>query len=148
MQIVCRDRAGAYAEGIRAGAPDAVQVADRWHLWHLWHLWHNLVHAVEKVVRQHHADLRAPASCTGPTGDTAATHDDTNDERAHVAGLTRLAVRTSERFTAEHDILGAGSTVSAISETLGLDPKTRATLLSRRLGQRTPPCPFRAGQRA
>jgi transposase len=119
VQNVCRDRAGAYAEGIRVGAPDAVQVADRWHLWH------NLVEAVEKVVRQHHADLREPAPVAPDTNTSVQTTPaGAQDMQACTISPTRLAVRTQERYAAVQTLVAAGTSVSAISQTLGLDRKT------------------------
>lgn len=44
IEIVTRDRAQAYAEGVRAGAPNAIQVTDRWHILK------NLSEALEKLL--------------------------------------------------------------------------------------------------
>lgn len=52
VEIVARDRASIYAEGARDEAPDAVQVADRWHILR------NLSDAMEKAVDRHHAAAR------------------------------------------------------------------------------------------
>lgn len=42
VQMVCRDGSATYAGAIRRTLPEAMQVADRWHLWH------NLAEAVLK----------------------------------------------------------------------------------------------------
>jgi transposase len=51
VTTVARDRSDAYAAGIRQGAPDAVQVADRFHLVQ------NLAETLEAVFSAHHQDL-------------------------------------------------------------------------------------------
>jgi transposase len=43
-RIISRDRGGDYAHGAAVGAPDAIQVADRWHLLH------NLTEALQRAV--------------------------------------------------------------------------------------------------
>jgi transposase len=51
VKIVARDRAEAYAAGIRQGAPDAIQVADRFHLLK------NLASALQEVFSAHHREI-------------------------------------------------------------------------------------------
>jgi transposase len=51
VKIISRDRGGSYAEGARRGAPDAEQVADRFHLLK------NLREALEPLLSREHAHL-------------------------------------------------------------------------------------------
>src|SRR5215213_1466926 len=55
IKIVARDRGGAYAEAATKGAPQAVQVADRWHLMH------NLAGALEEFLLHKKKVLREAA---------------------------------------------------------------------------------------
>jgi transposase/transposase IS204/IS1001/IS1096/IS1165 family protein len=55
ITLISRDRAGNFAEGALRGAPQAIQVADRFHLFG------NLGDALQRLLEQHPAALRAAA---------------------------------------------------------------------------------------
>ena len=55
MELVARDRAGAYSEAIELGRPGAIQVADRWHLLD------NLRTSVERMLHRMNARLHEVA---------------------------------------------------------------------------------------
>jgi len=133
-QVICRDRAGAYAEGARDGAPDALQVADRWHLRH------NLAESAEKTVTRHRGCLKDQ-----PAGDDAASTDTpdtaglpqpeapgqteaaqvTTDGSLDACGRERrLVTRTRERYGEIRERPGAGQSLAAICRALDLDRKT------------------------
>lgn len=81
VRVVCRDGSSAYAEAIRRALPDAIQVADRWHLWH------NFGEAVLKEVAGHSA-------CWAKAGPPLQ-----DGERAQT---------TRERWHQIHDLLSKG----------------------------------------
>lgn len=123
VEIVCRDRAGAYAEGIAAGAPHALQVADRWHIWH------NLGEAVERVVARHRDTLVAAAEQAQADAPSASEPDiATQPEIPVTSARTELpadrtdkwAVRARERYATIHALLDDGVSILAISARLGL----------------------------
>lgn len=135
-EIICRDRAAAYAQGASAGAPEAIQVADRWHIWH------NVGEAVDKTVTAHHACVRAtmtaeaaqatgsvpdaepqPARHAAPAADTEAAAGPAGS--LDVCGRERpLVVRTRERYTAVQRLLADGASLAEIGRRLELERGT------------------------
>jgi hypothetical protein len=134
VQIICRDRASAYAEAARDGAPDAVQVADRWHLWH------NLAEAVECTLARHQDDLSAALTPQTSGNADANTHADDqvgpDDHPTPVAPATpagparpgdrtdRWAVRARQRHADVHALLADGVGITAICGLLELSRGT------------------------
>jgi transposase len=116
-ELICRDRAGVYADGGTRGAPDAVQVADRWHLWH------NLGETVERAVARHRQHLAA--AVTAP----AAAHGillapETPRPPDPPPRTGRIADRTRARHADVHRLLADGRTLSEIAARLGLSRNT------------------------
>ncbi|MFE7216542.1 ISL3 family transposase [Streptomyces sp. NPDC057611] len=116
-EVVCRDRASAYAEAVRTACPDAIQVADRFHLWM------NLCEAVERCVAEHRKCLAEPTDET--TADTATEPEiETTAEEAPAPMEGLRAIKRRERHAAVHALYDKGVQIEVIAKTLGLDRKT------------------------
>lgn len=108
VEVICRDRSGGYGEGARQGAPQAMQVADRFHLWQ------NLGQAVEKTVKAHRTHLGEPAPA--PTAEAP--------ELVQPVLEKKIVGRMREQYAAVQELYAQGMSKAAIGRKLGLHPAT------------------------
>ena len=111
VRVICRDRSGAYADGARTGAPDAVQVADRFHLWQ------NLAKAVERCVAAHRACLAEPDPGPSPEPGPGASAEPPHRSRPEPAG--KYAERARRHHALVHELLAQGRGLREIARHLG-----------------------------
>jgi len=132
ITVIARDRGGIYAEAARTGAPQAAQVADRWHLLH------NLTGVLEELLLHQRAELRGAAARMAAPGadESAATPPGVGaagpltphrprqgQERAEEASRQRHA-RLVEQYEAIRRLHGAGADVADIARRVGVSRHT------------------------
>jgi transposase len=118
VQIVSRDRGGEYAEGVKRGAPAAVQVADRFHLLR------NAGDVTRRVLQRHAAVVqRLPTP-------GAAAHGLSRLRLDRDASREQTQATMRERFEQAHALAAAGMSKDAIAQRLGLNRKTVYKYLS------------------
>ena len=118
VEIVCRDRAGAYAEGIARGAPHATQVADRWHIWR------NLGEAVERTITRHRDHLHDLTTAPSSHTETSPPAAPSVQPPSPADRQDRIAARTRERHAAVHALIEQGQGLREIARLLSLGRNT------------------------
>ncbi|MET7684330.1 ISL3 family transposase [Streptomyces sp. NPDC005423] len=113
VEIACRDGSLVYRQGITDGAPDAVQVSDRFHLWQ------GLSRRVQDIASAHRGCLPAALPASEERELTPA------EESAEDAAANTRAGRHARRlFETVHTLTDMGRSYSAVAREVGLDRKT------------------------
>lgn len=122
VEIIARDRASAYAEGARDGAPAAVQVADRWHMLR------SLGGAMRQAIERHQGAARQVASEINLASRAAVVSSDpaAADPLVTPAPAPELLGPTKRQadFAEATRLSQAGTSISRIARLLGVDRKT------------------------
>ncbi|MEE1782394.1 ISL3 family transposase [Streptomyces sp. SP17BM10] len=120
IEVIARDRASAYAEAADRAAPQARQVADRYHLWA------NLVRAVERVVTDHRACLRVPESEPEPEPqwETPLPAEAGSADAGAADPAGRVAERRRANYALAHGLLAGGMSQRAVAKHLGWSRNT------------------------
>nr|WP_153506892.1 ISL3 family transposase [Streptomyces alkaliterrae] len=109
IEVVCRDRSGAYAEAASTAAPQAMQVADRYHLWR------NLTVGAEKTVAAHRLCLKdVPPATPEPEPDWETPEEAADDEPSG-----RFAERAQAHHALVHQLISQGMGLREIARHLG-----------------------------
>jgi transposase len=128
VEVISRDRADEYIRGAGAGAPQAVQVADRWHLLR------NLQDALKATVDRHHAEIRAAARAVVADATTPAPGQTdlpapaaASEAPASARQTQRQQVRRQRRERLYDEVLalhGEGISQRVIADRLGVHRST------------------------
>lgn len=114
VEIISRDRANAYAEAARKGAPDAVQIADRFHLLK------NLAEAFENFLKRHHKEFRKAAECLSP----APIPRPAEDKPKQPSRADLEYERRHQRYEKARELRLQGGTIAGIARQLGISRRS------------------------
>jgi transposase len=114
VQVVSRDRAGAFADAIAKGAPSASQVADRWHLLN------NLLETLISLLEHHRATVREVRdSFRGANAQLSVSHESEDTRTTALQRKEHNRQRRMDLYQRMRELVDNGESQTQAAATLG-----------------------------